>query len=129
MSIQVSVDTTGDRTRRIYDGHSHPFSLQVVKGCHARPGKETVASTLRQTASPITLRNGAWLVPAPQPGRQAPNQPRSDNPTQTRPQEPLTVSTTPVKLADPPINGTSRVSLADTARCSVPDRRHFGGSR
>jgi hypothetical protein len=64
MSIQVGVDTTGDQTRRFYDGHGHPFSLQVVKGWHARPGKETVSSTLRLTASSITLRNGACPVPA-----------------------------------------------------------------
>jgi hypothetical protein len=64
MNMQVGVDTTGDRTRRFYDGHGHPFSLHVVKGWHARPGKETVSSTLRLTASSITLRNGACLVPA-----------------------------------------------------------------
>jgi hypothetical protein len=39
----------------------------VVKGWHARPGKETVSSTLRLTANSITLRNGACLVPAPRP--------------------------------------------------------------
>jgi hypothetical protein len=38
---------------------------------------------------------------------------RCDNPSQTRPQEPLTVSTTPVEPVDPPINGTTQVSLAD----------------
>src|ERR687897_201580 len=112
MSIQVGVDTTGDRTRRFYDGHGHPFSLQVVKGWHARPGKETVSSTLRLTASSITLRNGACLVSAPRPGRQAPNEPQCDNPSQTRPQEPPTVTTTSVELVDPPINRTTRVSLA-----------------
>jgi hypothetical protein len=72
MNIQVGVDTTGDQTPRFYDGHGHPFSLQVVKGWHARPGKEIVSSTLRLTASSVTLRNGACLVPAPRPSRQAP---------------------------------------------------------
>jgi hypothetical protein len=33
---------------RLYDGHSHPFSSQTVKGWHARPGKETVSSRLLQ---------------------------------------------------------------------------------
>jgi hypothetical protein len=66
MNIQVGVDTAGDPTRRFYDGHGHPFSLQMVKGWHARPGKETVSSTLRLTASSITLRNGACLVPVPE---------------------------------------------------------------
>jgi hypothetical protein len=53
---------------------------------------------------------------APQPGRQAPHQPRCGNPSQTQPQEPLTVSTTSLKLVDPPINDLSRVSLAAMAR-------------
>ena len=41
MNVEVSVHPTSDRAR-LYDGHRHPFSLQVVKGWHARPGKETV---------------------------------------------------------------------------------------
>ena len=45
MNIQVGVDTAGNQTRRFYDGHGHPFSLQVVKGWHARPGKETASIT------------------------------------------------------------------------------------
>ena len=47
MDIEVGVDPTGDRAR-LYDGHGHPFSVQVVKGWHARPGKETVTIGLRQ---------------------------------------------------------------------------------
>ena len=47
MDIEVGVDPTGDRAR-LYDGHRHPFSVQVVKGWHARPGKETVTIGLRQ---------------------------------------------------------------------------------
>ena len=43
MDIEVGVDPTGDRAR-LYDGHGHPFSVQVVKGWHARPGKETVTT-------------------------------------------------------------------------------------
>ena len=39
--VEMGVDSAGDRTR-LYDGHGHPFSVQVVKGWHARPGKETV---------------------------------------------------------------------------------------
>ena len=35
---------------------------QVVKGWHARPGKETVTSPLMRTASSITLRNGACPI-------------------------------------------------------------------
>ena len=46
MDIEVGVDPTGDRAR-LYDGHGHPFSVQVVKGWHARPGKETVTIGLR----------------------------------------------------------------------------------
>ena len=45
--VQMGVDSADDRTR-LYDGHSHPFSVQVVKGWHARPGKETVTIGLRQ---------------------------------------------------------------------------------
>ena len=47
MDIEVGVDPTSDRAR-LYDGHGHPFSVQVVKGWHARPGKETVTIGLRQ---------------------------------------------------------------------------------
>ena len=47
MDVEVGVDPTGDRAR-LYDGHRHPFSVQVVKGWHARPGKETVTIGLRQ---------------------------------------------------------------------------------
>ena len=46
MDIEVGVDPTGDRAC-LYDGHGHPFSVQVVKGWHARPGKETVTIGLR----------------------------------------------------------------------------------
>ena len=58
MNIEMGVDTTRDRTC-LYDGHRHPFSVQVVKGWHARPGKETVTIGLRSTGRSITLRNGA----------------------------------------------------------------------
>ena len=47
MNIQMGVHPAGDRAR-LYDGHRHPFSVQVVKGWHARPGKETVTIGLRQ---------------------------------------------------------------------------------
>jgi hypothetical protein len=36
-----------------------PSSVQVVKGWHARPGKETVTTELRLTDRSITLQNGA----------------------------------------------------------------------
>jgi hypothetical protein len=88
----------------------------VINGWHAPPGKETMSSTLRLTANSITLPNGACPAPTPRPDRQAPNQPRCPNPSHTRPQEPLTVTTTPIELVDPPINGTSPLSLADM-RC------------
>ena len=32
MHIKVRVDTARDRARALYDGHRHPFSLQLVKG-------------------------------------------------------------------------------------------------
>ena len=57
--IQVSVDTTRHRARALYDGHRHPFSLQVVEGWHARPGKETVSDHAVAAARSVTLRNGA----------------------------------------------------------------------
>ena len=44
--IQMRVDSTRHRARALYDGHRHPFSVQVVKGWHARPGTETVAIDL-----------------------------------------------------------------------------------
>src|SRR5688572_16173860 len=62
MHIEVRVDTTGDRTRALYDGHRHPFSLQLVKGWHARPGKETVNDHAVPAARSVTLRNGACPV-------------------------------------------------------------------
>ena len=49
MSVEVGVNPASDQTR-LYDGHRHPFSVQVVKGWHARPGKETVTIGLRQQA-------------------------------------------------------------------------------
>lgn len=36
MDVQMGVDPAGDRAR-LYDGHSQPFSVHVVKGWHARP--------------------------------------------------------------------------------------------
>ncbi len=48
MHIQMGIDSARDRARALYDGHRHPFCSQTVKGWHARPGKETVTSTLRQ---------------------------------------------------------------------------------
>ena len=50
MNIQMGVHPTGDRARLYDDGHRHPFSVEVVKGWHARPGKETVTIGLRQQA-------------------------------------------------------------------------------
>ena len=70
VNVEVGVDPAGDRTR-LYDGHGHPFSVQVVKGWHARPGKETVTIGLRLTGRSITLRNGACPCSSRQPGRQA----------------------------------------------------------
>src|SRR3954451_12431920 len=55
MNVRVRVHSTRDRARALYDGHRHPFcSSKRFKGWHARPGKETVTSTLRQqrTRSP-----------------------------------------------------------------------------
>jgi PASTA domain len=53
------------------------------------------------TAGSVTLRNGACHVSGlPRPGRQAPNQPRCRNQSQTRPQEPLTVATRSRQLVD-----------------------------
>ena len=46
MHIQVCIDSTRDWARALDDGHRHPFSLKRFKGWHARPGKETVTSTL-----------------------------------------------------------------------------------
>ena len=57
--VQVRIHSARHQTSALYDGHRHPFCLQSCKGWHARPGKETVTSTLRLTASSITLRNGA----------------------------------------------------------------------
>ena len=66
MHIEMRVDTTNNRARNFYDGHTPSLlSLNWVKGWHARPGKETVTNTLRLTASSITLPNGACLVKKP----------------------------------------------------------------
>ena len=46
MRVEVGIDSTHDRARRIYDGHRHPFLSSTVEGWHARPGKETVSRRL-----------------------------------------------------------------------------------
>ena len=50
MNIEVGVHPTSDRARLYDDGHRHPFLVQLIKGWHARPGKETVTIGLRQQA-------------------------------------------------------------------------------
>ena len=54
MHIHMRIDSARDRARGLYDGHRHPFCSKRFKGWHARPGKETVPSTLREqrTRSP-----------------------------------------------------------------------------
>jgi hypothetical protein len=47
VSVEVGVNPASDRTCLYDDGHRHPFSLKLVKGWHARPGKETVTIGLR----------------------------------------------------------------------------------
>ena len=79
MRIEVRVHTARDRAR-LYDGHRHPFCSLTVKGWHARPGTETVSSTLRlqRTRSPSgTGRAGSRA------SRQAPNRTRCCEPSQT----------------------------------------------
>jgi hypothetical protein len=46
MHVQVRIHSARDGARHLYDGHRHPFLLVMVKGWHARPGKETVTSRL-----------------------------------------------------------------------------------
>jgi hypothetical protein len=59
MYIQMRIDTTRDQARALYDGHRHPFcSSKRFKGWHARPGKETVTSTLRQQRAPSPSGTG-----------------------------------------------------------------------
>lgn len=52
--VEVRVHATRHRARALYDGHCHPFSLQLVEGWHARPVTETVSSRLllQPTRSP-----------------------------------------------------------------------------
>ena len=46
MHIQMGIDSARDQARALYDGHLPSLLSQTVKGWHARPGKETVTSTL-----------------------------------------------------------------------------------
>src|ERR687897_138431 len=115
MDLEVRVDPARDRAR-LYDGHCHPFSVQGGEGWHARPAKEDRVEPAALTAGSVTLRNGACHFSGlPRPSRQAPNEPRCRNHSQTRPQEPLTVATRSRQLVDLDHRHTA-VSLADMRR-------------
>ena len=72
MIVEVGVDSTNVRARRIYDGHCHPFSLQRLRGGTHVPGRRPCrdgcansrlghppergvpnSSTVRSTGAPI----------------------------------------------------------------------------
>src|SRR5262249_55248705 len=61
VGVEMGVDSAGD-WGALYDGHGHPFCVLVVKGWHARPGKETVDDRAAPTGRSITLWNGACRV-------------------------------------------------------------------
>ena len=76
-----------------------PSQFNLVKGWHARPGKETVTIGLRLTDRSITLRNGACPYPTHGPADR--HLDILDVPTsQTGPQEPLTVAHRPHEPVD-----------------------------
>src|SRR4051794_12913358 len=97
-----------------------PSHFNLVKGWHARPGKETVTIGLRLTDRSITLRNGA--CPYPTRARADRHLDILDVPTsQTRPQEPVTVAARPHEPVDhdqstPPSSLGNRSRLAESAR-------------
>ena len=94
--VQMGVDSAGDRAR-LYDGHGHPFSVQVVKGWHARPGKETVTIGLRPTDPIDHPPERGVPISAHRPA----DTHRLDARTsQTGPQEPLTVATIGTAMVD-----------------------------
>ena len=65
MRFQMRVDPARDRARAPYDGHRHPFCLNGFKGWHARPGKETVTSPLRQQRARSPSGTGRAHSPTP----------------------------------------------------------------
>ena len=58
MNIEVGINPARDRAR-LYDGHRHPFSEQMVKGWHALAGRATLvcrascSGSARQPARPV----------------------------------------------------------------------------
>src|ERR687897_1363439 len=126
MDLEVRVDPARDRAR-LYDGHCHPFSVQSGEGWHARPAKEDRVEPAALTAGSVTLRNGACHFSGlPRPSRQAPNEPRCRNHSQTRPQEPLTVATRSRQLVDLDHRHTavSRADMRGRARPRGPRRKN-----
>ena len=67
MGIQVRVDSARDRARDFYDGHAIPSLVEVVKGWHARPGRETVSSLLlaQRARSPSGTGRASFRSDAP----------------------------------------------------------------
>jgi hypothetical protein len=60
--IQMGVDSAGDRAR-LYDGHRHPFSVQLGQGVARTSREGDRDDRLRLTDRSITLRNGACPYP------------------------------------------------------------------
>ena len=71
VNVKVGVYPASDLTRLYDDGHRHPFLFKLVKGWHARPGKETVTIGLRQQADRSPSGTGRAHVGADGTGRQA----------------------------------------------------------
>ena len=98
VDIQMGVDSAGDRTR-LYDGHRHPFSVQLGQGVArtSREGDRDDRTAL--TDRSITLRNGACPYPTHGPADRHLH--ILDVPTsQTGPQKPLTVAHHPHEPVD-----------------------------
>jgi hypothetical protein len=68
----MRIHSTRNRARDLYDGHRHPFFRKVVKGWHARPGKETVAM-VDPNNNAITFSLAVRAQFQPHDNRQAPN--------------------------------------------------------
>jgi hypothetical protein len=71
MAVQLRVDSTRDRARRLYDDHAIPFLFEVV-GWHARPAKETVSSQLFPQPARSPSGTGRATFESPPPSRHAP---------------------------------------------------------
>jgi hypothetical protein len=59
--IEVRVDTTRHRARRIYSGHRHPFSFQLVRGGTRR---SKCAAPVRSSCSRRAIRRSQSSVRA-----------------------------------------------------------------